>query len=298
MQITNNEIIKIFSYFIPKCNIKEIKYISSGHYNDVYKITTNDKSYILRVAPDDSTPKLFYEKDMMRSEPYLHKLIAEKTDVPLPKVLYYDFSKEFIKRDFLIMEFMIGEHSKFSLFELGRLVKKLHSVKGDFFGYPSRNLPKKSSWKETFLFYVEQIFNDCLGVGAITKEEYSWFLDKYHKHKNSIKEVEPLFLHLDLWSANILVKDDKINAILDFDRGMFGDPELEFAVLDTYGYATKEFFSGYGSPRPNDKDSMIRQRLYIVYELIKYSFIRLARRGLREVSKSFVRDCISILNEI
>lgn len=295
----NNETIeKIFSYYFSENKISNILSFSSGHYNDVYKITTNDNSYILRIAPDDNTPKLFYEKDMMQAEPYLHKLIAEKTDVPLPKVLYYDFSKEFIKRDFLIMEFMIGEHSNFSLFELGRLVKKLHSVKADFFGYPNRNLPKKSSWKETFLFYVELIFNDCLQVGAITKEEYNWFLDKYYKYKNSIKEVLPVFLHLDLWSANILVKNGKINAILDFDRGMFGDPELEFAVLDTYGYATKEFFSGYGTPRPNDKDSMIRQRLYIVYELIKYTFIRLARRGLREVAKSFVRNCMSILNEI
>ena len=105
-------------------------------------------------------------------------------------------------------------------------------------------------------------------------------------------------MHLDLWSANILSDGCDITAILDFDRGLYGDPELEFAVLDTYGYGNPAFFEGYGIERPFNSMAQIRQRLYIVYELIKYAFIRLARGHSSSVSRNHVVECISLLKDL
>jgi len=39
-------------------------------------------------------------------------------------------------------------------------------------------------------------------------------------------------------------------------RGLYCDPEFEFAVLDTYGYSSLEFFKGYGKPRPVDSKAV------------------------------------------
>jgi fructosamine-3-kinase len=90
----------------------------------------------------------------------------------------------------------------------------------------------------------------------------------------------------------------RITAILDFDRGLYGDPELEFAVLDTYGYSSDEFFEGYGKPRTAGSKAQIRQRLYVVYELIKYAFIRTARGRSFSTGRSHVAQCKRILQEI
>ncbi|MFH1881328.1 MAG: fructosamine kinase family protein [Planctomycetota bacterium] len=80
--------------------------------------------------------------------------------------------------------------------------------------------------------------------------------------------------------------------------GLYGDPELEFAVLDTYGYSSLEFFKGYGKPRPVDSKARIRRKLYIVYELIKYAFIRFARGKSMSTGRSRVAHCKRILDEL
>jgi fructosamine-3-kinase len=142
------------------------------------------------------------------------------------------------------------------------------------------------------------IFNDCLSCSVIDEPEFRQFLSVYEKYRDVICDVSPSLLHLDLWSQNILTVNGRISAVLDFDRGLYGDPELEFAVLDTYGYSSEEFFEGYGQPRPFDSEARIRQRLYIVYELIKYAFIRVARGKNMSTGRRHVAQCKRILAEI
>jgi len=81
-------------------------------------------------------------------------------------------------------------------------------------------------------------------------------------------------------------------------RGLYGDPEFEFAVLDTYGYSSIEFFKGYRKPRPVDSKARIRRKLYIVYELIKYAFIRFARGKSMSTGRNHVAHCKRILDEL
>jgi len=272
--------------------------IGAGHYNDSYYINSEKGRFVLRIAPLDSVPKLFYEVDMMKSEVTIHQLVKEHTDIPAAEIIYHDFSRQIIDRDYLIMEYIEGEPGWFDEQALGRYVKQLHSIKGDCFGYPERAAPTGENWPDIFHTYVRLIFDDCLSCGVIDKSEYEHFLSIYEQHKDVVADVEPYLLHLDLWHQNILTVGRKITAILDFDRGLFGDPELEFAVLDTYGYSSPEFFEGYGRPRPSDTNARIRQRLYIVYELIKYAFIRLARGGSMTVGRSHVTQCQRILDEV
>jgi fructosamine-3-kinase len=275
-----------------------ISTIRAGHYNDSYYIDSDKGKYVLRIAPPDNIPKLFYEVDMMKSEVNIHRLVRENTDVPVPKIVYHDFSREVIDRDYLIMEYLKGDSGFFDESELGIYVRQIHSIKSDYYGYPERAAPTGKSWPDIFYNYVELIFRDCLSCGIIDDNEYEHFISIYDNHINVITEVPPSLLHLDLWTQNILTVNNHITAILDFDRGLYGDPELEFAVLDTYGYSTPEFFDGYGKPRPDDSDAQIRRILYIVYELIKYAFIRYARGKSMPTGRSHVEQCKKILKEL
>jgi len=305
MLYDNHLIKKLFSCFDPELEISGIKTFGGGLYNEAFLVITQkipkykcDK-FVLRIAPPVNIAKLFYEINMMNSEPVIHRLVLDKTSIPAPPIFFWDFSKKEIESDYLIMEFLKGKSGYYSRHELGTFVRQLHSIEGEHFGYPERgHLQIKSSWKETFFYYVENIFKDCLNVQAISQNECSWFINIFQKHENVIKETKPCLLHLDLWSANILTENGKITGILDYDRGMFGDIELEFAVLDTYNNAIDDFFKGYGLGRPADKEARIRQKLYIVYELIKYAFIRLARGGSPGVSRNHVNQCKSIIQSI
>ncbi len=294
---------------IPDCIIKtvseeigvsftHIEAAGAGLYNDTYFLNSAEKKNVIRLAPADDVPKLFYEIDMMRSEPEIHRRVREKTEIPVPAVVYADFTRREINRDYIVLEFMEGTPGMFNPRELGAYVRQLHYITNDRYGYPDRKAPTAESWPEIFGIYTEMIFQDCLDCGILSPEEKEWFMTYYRDYAGAIHDAEPCLIHLDLWTQNILTQDGTIRAIIDFDRGLYGDPELEFAVLDTYGYSTAAFFNGYGCPRPNDSDAVIRQRLYIVYELIKYAFIRYARGGSKAVGQSHVRECAKILQNI
>lgn len=272
--------------------------IGSGHYNDSYYVDGKQGRFVLRVAPADDVPKLFYEIDMMKSEVSIHRLVRDRTDVPVPRIVHHDFSREVIDTDYLIMEYIEGISGFFDQQELGRYVRQIHAIEAKECGYPGRAAPTGSSWPDIFHVYVRMILDDCISSGVIGKSEYEYIMSMYDRHWDVVVDISPRLLHLDLWAENILTVNGRITALLDFDRGLYGDPELEFAVLDTYGHSTPEFFRGYGQARPSDAKAQIRQRLYIVYELIKYAFIRVARGGSMSTGRSHVARCKRILEEI
>jgi fructosamine-3-kinase len=272
--------------------------IGAGLYNDSYTIDSDKGKFVLRIAPPDSTPKLFYEIDMMKSEVDIHRRVRKYTDVPVPEIIFHDFSREVIDRDYLIMEYLEGQSGWFDERELGRHVRQIHAIQSEKYGYPERAAPMSTNWPDIFHTYVELIFKDCRSCGVIDRDEQKYFMSIYERHGDTVVDVSPSLLHLDLWTQNILTVNDKISAILDFDRGLYGDPELEFAVLDTYGFATPAFFEGYGEPRPVGSGAQIRQRLYIVYELIKYAFIRVARGKSMSTGRDHVAQCKKILEEL
>jgi len=44
-----------------------ISSIGNGHYNDSYCVDLDKSKYVLRIAPPDCIPKLFYEIDIWKS---------------------------------------------------------------------------------------------------------------------------------------------------------------------------------------------------------------------------------------
>ena len=102
------------------------------------------------------------------------------------------------------------------------------------------------------------------------------------------REVPSSLLHMDIWHQNILVDGSgRVTAILDWDRALWGDPEIEFAVLDYCGVSVPEFWVGYGRERPRTPEAAIRNRFYLLYEVQKYILIRICRRESRAQAERY-----------
>jgi fructosamine-3-kinase len=88
-------------------------------------------------------------------------------------------------------------------------------------------------------------------------------------------------LHMDVWAQNILVDaEGRLTGLIDWDRALWGDPEIEFAVLDYCGISEPEFWDGYGTdgdPRQGDEAAQVRRFIYLLYEMQKYIVIRKGR---------------------
>jgi len=287
--------------------------ITSGLFNISFDIRTSEgEDYILRIAPADDYPKLYYEKDMMQAEPEIHKLVREKTGVPAPEIYYYDPTLTVIEREYILMEKMPGapltelpdmpikEYSQI-LFQLGRITRELHSIKGDLFGYIRAKsvMPPQESWRKAFVIMLDKILEDCIKAECFTEDEVNIlrkvFLDN---EKYLDKDTPSAFLHLDIWQQNILAENGKITGLLDFDRAAWGDPELEFAVLDICGLSKPAFFTGYGEVRDTSKPAVKRNALYVIFEYLKYVFSNKTRRNNLSMSNFYKEGIFEIVKRL
>jgi fructosamine-3-kinase len=254
---------------------------------------------VLRIAPPDEAGFLFYERLMMRQEPELHALIRANTTIPVAEVVAYDFSRSLIDRDYMLLAALPGlplsdtpnlttAHFHRALFQVGQYLRELHSLTAttclgrEVFGYLGAHHPMEpqASWAAAFQQMWRKLLDDVLACGTYNEAEgqaMAELLDLYLDHFD--RPVVPSLLHMDVWSQNILIDDiGNVTGLVDFDRALWGDVEIEFAVLDYCGISEPPFWEGYGLPRDESPSAMIRRQFYLLYEIQKYMPIRVWRR--------------------
>ncbi len=126
-----------------------------------------------------------------------------------------------------------------------------------------------------------KLLDDVVACGTYTTAEAQAMRDLYEVHREQFNHsITPCLLHMDVWSQNILVDESgNVTGLVDFDRALWGDVEIEFAVLDYCGISEPVFWQGYGSSRAETTPAMIRRQFYLLYEIQKYMPIRVWRRN-------------------
>ena len=112
------------------------------------------------------------------------------------------------------------------------------------------------------------------------------------------RHVPASLLHMDVWGQNILVdQKGKLTGLLDWDRALWGDPEIEFAVLDYCGISHPSFWEGYGQQRDQSKAAQVRNLFYLLYELQKYIVIRHARNRDPVSANRYKRQVVQLVQQ-
>ena len=123
--------------------------------------------------------------------------------------------------------------------------------------------------------------------------------DGYSSIANFDYLQSPRLLHMDVWSQNILVDSTgHVTGLVDFDRAVWGDPEIEFAVLDYCGISQRAFWQGYGRERAKSTSAVIRQWFYLLYEVQKYMPIAVWRRQDQVRALFFKQKSLALANNL
>jgi aminoglycoside phosphotransferase (APT) family kinase protein len=274
--------------------------IRTGKHNISYWVDSNRGRFVLRVAPPDGAGFLFYERLMMRQEPRLHHLIRATTAIPAAEVIGYDFSRTLIDRDYLVMAALPGTplsdaagltqaRLNRALHQVGEHLRQLHALTAveqlgvEAYGYLGELHPMEPqpTWVAAFHVMWNRLLDDVVACGCYTTQEAQGMRDLLDLYIELFdRPVIPRLLHMDVWSQNILIDDaGNVTGLVDFDRALWGDVEIEFAVLDYCGISEPAFWEGYGAHRDESPEAMLRCQFYLLYELQKYMPIRIWRRN-------------------
>lgn len=91
------------------------------------------------------------------------------------------------------------------------------------------------------------------------------------------KRPRPALLHGDLWSGNLLVSGDRISGLID-PACYYGDPEVDFAMLNLFGRPGGDLAAEYGPLEPGYEE---RRHVYQLWPAIVH--LRLFGAGYRSL---------------
>jgi len=287
---------------------------STGKYNTTFFVEGGSRPLVLRVAPEDERRlNLFYEHRMMRQEPGIHREIRSRTSVPVPAIIAHDFSRKLLERDFLIMELAPGKPLSESfglsrrefdrvLGETGEALRAVHAIQRESYGYLGEHRPMEpqAGWTEAFAIMWNKLLDDIQSCGGYDAREAGAMRKLLDLHLGVfMRKVPSSLLHMDVWAQNILIgSNGGLASLLDWDRALWGDPEIEFAVLDYCGISEPAFWEGYAQKREDNEQAGIRRIFYMLYELQKYIFIRRVRGKNPSLADSYRQQSLQLAGSI
>jgi len=289
--------------------------VRTGKHNSSYWVESDRGRFVLRIAPPDDAGFLFYERRMMRQEPALHALIRQRTTIPVAEVIGHDFSRTRIDRDYLLMTALPGTPlsetwnlipagSERALRQVGSYLRQLHALTApdclgdDAYGYLGAHRPMlpAATWTAAFRIMWNALLDDVVACGSYTPDEAQTLHDLLETHIGHFdRPVTARLLHMDIWSQNVLVdRVGNVTGLVDFDRALWGDVEIEFAVLDYCGISEPAFWEGYGTVRDESPSARVRRQFYLLYELQKYMPIRVWRRDDPAGAARYREECLRL----
>jgi len=289
--------------------------LNGGTFSEVFGVheMRSETDYVLRVAPPDDLLQLFYERRMMLQEPALHDLLAAQTKVPVPRILTYDFSRELLPRDYLIMERLPGaplsqarlspKNTRRALSEWGHRVAEIHRVTqpDGRFGYlgDHRCMEPQATWAEAFTVMWRKLLDDIVACGVYDQATADRARRLLEGRLTAFEDCRtPHLCHGDLQGHNALVTaDGRVTGLLNFDRACWGDPEWDLAIADYSGAIREPFWEGYGRRvESHPAKAAIRRFFYRLYEHQKYIVISLsARRNDPRGARQYAQESLAAM---
>ena len=246
--------------------ILSIDFFTKGQIGDIYKVLTEDKSYILKTSQASSSLQI--EANMLED--------INKYNIAVPKV--YD-----VTQTHLLLEYI--EESKQAKctqeVEAAKVLSALHSVSNDsrMYGYyydtniasfSQKNEQTQYNWT-LFLgqMRIMPMAKICFDKGQITKgmvERLEGLCRDMYK-RIDMSTITPSLLHGDLWSGNILFN---MNGATLIDPAIyFGDNEVELAFILLFDTVGETFFREYEEMHPLSDDFYdVKVPLYQIYPLL------------------------------
>ncbi len=247
-----------------------VRPLGGGCIGEVYEVELTDGSTV--VAKVDRAGESHLER-----EAYMLRYLREHSDLPVPEVFYGSAT-------LLLMQFVEGRNhfSNEAQRHAAELLAGLHGVTADVYGHERDTLigsleqpnPPMGTWVE---FFREQRLLYLAGVahraGRLPPEDLKKIEQLAGRLDELIEEPErPALVHGDVWSGNVLAKDDRITAFLD-PAIYYADPEVELAFISLFNSFGEPFLERYREIR-GIRAGFFEERchLYNLYPLLVHVY--------------------------
>jgi aminoglycoside phosphotransferase (APT) family kinase protein len=283
-------------------NLIKRERIIAGEVNEVYDVVTERGQNIIVRISRLGRQNFETEEKVIR--------LALMAGVPAPKVLLIEqVSSGSENPTFCVEEKIEGEPLtalmgtldkdilKSIISESGKILSKIHGVTVDSFGHLDGTTSFKT-WQD-YIFSMMERKGRIVEVGKRIGID-SGLIDKAFRLLGENKEIfqieKPKLLHGDFSPKHLLVKDNHITGIIDFESAKGGDPVSDLARVDFFysdsfpidwvkaGYGSKDLFG------ENFEMKMKLYRLHLGLGLLDYYDSEKNEAGLIHTKPRFIKE--------
>lgn len=212
-----NQKIKLFIQEKYGLNILDVKRFESGVLNDNFLIEADKGKYVFRVYN-------FKNKDQIKFEIEILNFLMTKNFIS-PRLMVNkngEMISVFNDKPCVLYEFIEGKPLNIVNLELirqiGEIMGRMHNLLKDF-----RPSVEKSTWEpEELKRIVAKNREEMLNSGFPRVAELMDFVEKELVKYNFPEDLPKGITHQDVKSENIIVKNDEIMGIVDFDNSYVG----------------------------------------------------------------------------
>ncbi|MEK3916504.1 phosphotransferase family protein [Paenibacillus sp. FSL H7-0331] len=278
-----------------KLNVLNVEDVPESFSSDVYKLTlaNGEKVYV----------KIPFNKDKLYRE--FQMLETLKDVIPVPKVLDFWDGDE-ITTGALLLSAIQGipcteDIAEKLSFQIGVFHAMLHEVKTPGYGYHVTDgfkILDQNNWRLHIKGNFEKWKEPCKEI--LDPELYERCILHFDGVFSALPEPDgPCIVHMDFRPGNILVNDNKVTGIIDFESARGGSSEIDFTKINRYIWGVNPrtklpYIDGYRTIRPmvNLETVLPFYDLYDAFSAVVWC----KNRGV-EKNQSFLQENISTLQK-
>lgn len=271
--------------------LKSIGALRSDNNRVLTAETLDGNKVIIRTSSQNDRNKFLSEKMILD--------LLRRNGIPVPRIIALDTTKTIIPdRTIFVCERLPGEtlngdptKNKIAetslLIQIGSVLKRIHEIEvGRGFGFiDEQGNGTNKCWEEFVLkpFHSERL-TFLVDRGFISKADLIKAINFANSNRFLLDNCPRKLLHGDFALSNILQKDNKLVAVIDFENAKAGDPLWDIAHFVVYerdriggDKGVQALLNGYGNPNLlSDPKLRFKYYLYklsdILYGLEWYSY--------------------------
>lgn len=257
-------------------SIQNIQSVGGGCINQVFKLTTEKRNYLLKLN-SLSLPGMFTAEAQGLS------ILAKTNTIKVPEVLSISESND-DNPAFILLEWLDPNEKQVSYERFGEQLAQLHRCKPlldphNRYGLNQNNYlgstVQANFWSDNWVqFYGEARLKPQLELGV---RNHRLARDQIRKLEEIISRLDnflggvirvPSLIHGDLWIGNLIPGPDGF-ALID-PAISYSDREAEIAYTELFGGFSPKFYSAYQYHWPLEPGYADRRDLYNLYHLLNH----------------------------
>jgi aminoglycoside phosphotransferase (APT) family kinase protein len=252
----------------------DVEPLGSGASHETFSAVSEDRELVVKICDDDWSGLPEFEKGFELDAPVL-KLVREETSIPVPEVYAYDNSETEFNFKYIVMErvegkemyeFMEYSENQHLIRQTGELLGELHNKIEfeDFGGLKATENDfvevEPQEWSSMFKQLIWKITSHLEKIEAQETRDRIRNIVEENLHLLESRD-NPVLLHQEFSPRNMVGTSEGINAVIDWERAISGDPEYDLATAEKHIIQARD-----GNPEKRENAEQIRKILYEGYK--------------------------------